>query len=372
MPLPAPAHLGCSLADVDTPALILELDAFERNIARMADRLRGTGVRFRPHAKNHKCSEIARRQMAAGAVGVCCQKVSEAEALAAGGVTDVLISNEIVGDAKLDRVCALARTIKLAICVDAADNVVALDAAAARIGVRLDTLVEVNVGGNRCGVEPGEPAAILAERVAASRHLRFAGLQAYQGSVQHKRTVPERRDAMARATERVRVTREMIVARGLACDTVTGAGTGTFPFELASGVWDEIQAGSYIFMDRDYSRNDFDASWPAFEQSLFVLTTVMSAPNAERVVVDAGTKASAFDSGMPGVWQRSGVEYVNESDEHGVLAVASGAIAPALGEKILLVPGHCDPTVNLHDWFVCVRHGVVEALWPVTARGMIW
>lgn len=372
MTTPAPASIGMPLDAVDTPALVLDLDAFERNVNRMADRLRGTGVRFRPHAKNHKCADIARRQMAAGAVGVCCQKVSEAEALAAHGVTDILISNEIVGASKLDRVCALARTVRLAICVDAAEHIVALDAAAARAGVRLDTLVEVNVGGNRCGAEPGEPACTLAEIVAASRHLRFAGLQAYQGSAQHKRTVAERRDLMVRATDCVRVTREMIVARGLTCDTVTGAGTGTFPFELASGAWDELQAGSYIFMDRDYNRNEYDATWPAFEQSLFVLTTVMSAPTAERVVVDAGVKASAFDSGMPGVWQRPGVEYVSESDEHGALAVAAGASAPALGEKLLLVPGHCDPTVNLHDWFVCVRQGVVEALWPVTARGMIW
>ncbi|MHB0964778.1 MAG: DSD1 family PLP-dependent enzyme [Gemmatimonadaceae bacterium] len=365
------ASVGVPLSSVDTPALLLDLDAFERNVARAADLLRGTGVRHRPHAKSHKCAEIALRQMAAGAVGVCCQKVSEAEALVDGGVSDVLISNEIVGAEKLDRVCALARRAKLAICVDAAEHVTSLEAAAARAGVQLDTLVEVNVGGNRCGAEPGAPALALAQAVSASPHLRFAGLQAYHGSAQHVRTVADRRAAIDRAIERIRSTRELIIASGIPCATVTGAGTGSFPIELASGAFDELQPGSYIFMDVDYSRNTFDAAWPPFEQSLFVWTTVMSKPTDTRAVVDAGLKSLAFDSGMPGVWQMPGVEYVNESDEHGVLAIAPGAQGPALGDKLLLVPGHCDPTVNLHDWFVCVRSGVVEALWPVSARGAI-
>lgn len=359
------------LSAVDTPALILDLHAFERNVARAADLVRGTGVRLRPHAKSHKCAEIALRQMAAGAVGVCCQKVSEAEALVDGGVPDVLISNEIVGTEKLDRVSALARRAKIAICVDAAPHVTALDAAAARAGVQLDTLVEVNVGGNRCGAEPGAPALALAQMVSASRHLRFAGLQAYHGKAQHIRAVADRRIASEAAVERIRSTRELIVASGIPCATVTGAGTGSFPIELASGAFDELPPGSYIFMDVDYSRNAFDAAWPPFEQSLFVWTTVMSKPTAARAVVDAGLKSLAFDSGMPGVWQMPGVEYVNASDEHGVLTIAPGAQGPALGDKLLLVPGHCDPTVNLHDWFVCVQRGVVESLWPVSARGAI-
>jgi D-serine deaminase-like pyridoxal phosphate-dependent protein len=368
---PPPAIIGQPLSTVDTPALILDLDAFERNVARMADMLHGTGVRLRPHAKSHKCAEIAKRQMAAGAVGVCCQKVSEAEALVDGGVPDVLISNEIVGTEKLDRVCALARRAKLGICVDSAAHVSALAAAAARAGVRLDTLVEVNVGGNRCGVEPGAPALALAQLIAQSDHLRFAGLQAYQGSAQHIRAVADRRAAIAGAVERVRVSRELIVGHGIPCDTVTGAGTGSFPLELESGVFDELQPGSYIFMDVDYGRNTFSDAWPPFEHSLFIWTTVMSRPDAPRAVVDAGLKAMSFDSGMPGVWRWPGVEYVNESDEHGVLAIAAGAKGPVLRDKLLLVPGHCDPTVNLHDWFVGVRRGVVEALWPVSARGAI-
>jgi len=365
------ATVGVPLAAVDTPALILDLDAFERNLARMTDVLRGTAVRLRPHAKSHKCAEIARRQMAAGAVGVCCQKVSEAEALVAGGVTDVLISNEVVGTEKLDRLAALARKARLAVCVDAAENIADVDAAAARAGVTLDTLVEVNVGGNRCGAEPGAPALALARAVAGSRHLRFTGLQAYHGSAQHIRGVDDRRAAIDRSAAMIRSTRALIAADGIPCPTVTGAGTGSFPVETASGAWDEVQPGSYIFMDADYGRNAYDAAWPAFEQSLFIWTTVMSRVEATRAVVDAGLKASAFDSGMPLVWKHEGLEYVNVSDEHGVLRVAPGAVTPTLGAKLLLVPGHCDPTVNLHDWFVCVRGGVVEALWPVSARGAL-
>lgn len=367
----APAAVGMPLAAVDTPALILDLDAFERNLARMADAVRGKRARLRPHAKSHKCAEIALQQVAAGAVGVCCQKVSEAEALIAGGVGDVLIANEVVGAGKLDRLAALARSAKIGVCVDAARSVADLDAAAARAGVRLDVLVEINVGGDRCGVEPGAPALALARAIAASGNLRFAGLQAYHGGAQHLRSIASRRDAIERAVGLVRATRESLEAGGVACETVTGAGTGTFPLELASGVYDELQPGSYIFMDADYNRNEADAAWPQFEQSLFVWATVMSRPTAARAMVDAGLKASSVDSGMPQVWKLPGVEFVKASDEHGVLVIAPGVEAPALGAKLLLVPGHCDPTVNLHDWFVCVRRGVVEALWPVCARGAI-
>jgi D-serine deaminase-like pyridoxal phosphate-dependent protein len=371
MTTPAPATVGMPLDAVDTPALILDLDAFEGNLARMADAVRGKPVRLRPHAKSHKCPEIARRQIALGATGVCCQKVSEAEALVAGGVADVLISNEVVGVGKLERLMALARRARLAVCVDDAGNAADLDAAASRAEVRLDTLVEINVGADRCGVEPGAPALELARRVAASPNLRFAGLQAYHGGAQHRRSVAERTSAIGRAVDLAASTRALLAREGLACETVTGAGTGSFPLEMASGAYDELQPGSYVFMDADYHRNEYGAAWPRFEQSLFVWTTVMSRPGAERAVVDAGLKASSVDSGLPQVWALPGVEFVKASDEHGVLRIAPGAQAPPLGAKLLLVPGHCDPTVNLYDWFVCVRRGAVEALWPISARGAL-
>jgi D-serine deaminase-like pyridoxal phosphate-dependent protein len=367
-----PAKVGMPLADVDTPALILDLDAFERNLELLDASLAGRKIRVRPHAKSHKCPKIALAQLARGAVGVCCQKVSEAEAMVEGGVPDVLIANEVVGAAKLTRLAALARRARVAVCADDASNVAALDAAARDAGVRLDVLVEVNVGANRCGVEPGEPAAVLAAKIAAARNLRFAGLQAYQGAAQHVRKVEERRAAIERAVANVKASVAAIERAGMKCERVTGAGTGTYAFEATSGVYDEIQPGSYVFMDVDYGRNEWTESGiPRFDNSLFVWTTVMSRPAAERAVVDAGLKASSVDSGMPRVAGLEGAEYVKASDEHGMLALGPGARV-AVGDKLKLIPGHCDPTVNLYDHFVCIRRGVVEDIWPITARGAVW
>jgi len=367
----APATPGMRLDEVDTPALVIELDAFERNLQRLVEAIAGR-VRLRAHAKTHKCSEIARRQVAAGAVGVCCQKVSEAEAMVAGGIGDVLVSNKIVGAAKIARLAELARQAQIGVCVDDARNVSELEAACAKAGARLDVYVEVDVGARRCGVAPGEPALALAREVVSRRHLRFAGLQAYHGAAQHLRSMTERRKAIGLAAAAARATRALIEAAGIACPRVTGAGSGSFMFEIESGAFDEIQPGSYVFMDADYARNEWAAPLPRFEHALFVLATVMSRPVAERAVVDAGLKASSVDSGLPLVWQRAGLECVRVSDEHGVIEIAPGAAAPALGEKLLLVPGHCDPTVNLYDCYVGVRGGRVEALWPIDARGALY
>ncbi len=366
------ASPGQRLDEVDTPALVVELDAFERNLRALADAVAGSGVRVRAHAKTHKCPEIARRQLAAGAIGVCCQKVSEAEAMVEGGIADVLVSNEVVGAAKVARLAELGRRARIGVCVDDAASVRQLAAAAASAGATLDTYVEIDVGAHRCGVAPGEPALALAREVAARPELRFAGLQAYQGAAQHLRSITERRAAIESAARAARDTRRLIESAGIACPTVTGAGSGSFAFEIESGAYDEIQPGSYVFMDADYARNEWAAPLPRFEHALFVLATVMSRPTAGRAVLDAGLKASSVDSGLPTVWQRPGLRYARASDEHGVIEIEPGAAAPALGEKLLLVPGHCDPTVNLYDWYVCVRGGRVEALWPITARGALY
>ena len=362
-----PARVGDALVEVDTPALLVELEPFERNLQLMTDSVLESGVRLRPHAKTHKCPEIAAQQIALGAVGVCCQKVSEAEVMVKSGVGDVFVANEVVGRSKLARLATLAKSARVSVCVDDATNVAELDAAARAEGVAMDVLVEVDVGGGRCGVAPGEPAAILAQLVAKSEHLRFAGLHAYQGKAQHLAAVDERRAAAATAITDVTRSRDRVAAAGLECRVITGGGTGTFLFECASGVYNEIQPGSYIFMDASYGRNDWDG-FPLFEQSLFVWTTIMSASSGFRVV-DAGLKASSTDSGMPRVDSWPGLEYVRASDEHGVIEITPGAKAPGLGTKLRLVPGHCDPTVNLHDWLVCVRRESVEAVWPITARG---
>jgi D-serine deaminase-like pyridoxal phosphate-dependent protein len=366
-----PARPGMREDEVDTPALLIDLDAFEANLDAMAAHLAGTGAKLRAHAKTHKSSVVAHLQIARGAVGQCVQKVSEAEALAWGGVADILVSNEVVGAPKLARLAALARICRIAICADDPSQVDALEAAAAAAGVRLNVLVEIDVGAGRCGVAPGPQAVDLAKYIASMPHLGFGGLQAYHGSAQHLRRPEERHFAIAAAAEDSRRTVEQLRQQGLDCPIVGGAGTGTFELEAASGVYTEIQAGSYCFMDADYARNLDRSGQPVglFRHALFVLATVMSAPRAGVAVVDAGHKAVAVDSGLPLIWQRPDLRYAGASDEHGKLVFAPDAAAPALGDKLRLVPGHCDPTVDRFDWYVGVRGGRVECLWPVTARG---
>ncbi|HUC70056.1 MAG TPA: DSD1 family PLP-dependent enzyme [Stellaceae bacterium] len=369
-----PAEIGMPLDEVDTPALIVDLDAFERNLDRLPQRISGSAVRLRPHAKTHKCPVIALQQVARGAVGVCVQKVGEAEAMVYGGVRDVLVTNEIVGHQKLRRLMALAHVARVGVCADDLGQVDALDLAAGEAGVTMPVYVEVNMGGNRCGVEPAAPALDLARHVADKPHLTFAGLQAYHGSAQHLRGWEERRTAIAQAADKAGHTRDLLEQNGIPCPVVTGAGTGTFEFETGSGVYTELQCGSYIFMDADYGRNlDPDgAPTKAFEPSLFVWATVMSRPTQERAIVDAGLKALAFDSGPPLVWDEPAATYERASDEHGRLAVTSATNRLHIGDKIRLIPGHCDPTVNLYDWYVGIRKNRVEALWPITARGAVY
>ena len=368
---PPPAQPGMREDEVDTPALLIDLDAFEHNLDRMAQLLAPTGAKLRAHAKTHKSTVIAQLQMARGAVGQCVQKVAEAEALAWGGVPDILVSNEIVGASKLARLAALARIARMAVCADHPAQVAAIETAAADAGVRLPVLVEIDVGAGRCGVAPGPDAVALAKRIAQSRHLMFGGLQAYHGSAQHRRSLAERQKLIEAAAQDCRRTVEQLRQQGLDCPIIGGGGTGTFEIEAASGIYNEIQAGSYLFMDADYARNLDGGGTPvrSFRHALFVLATVMSTPNRSIAVLDAGHKAVAVDSGLPEIWQRPGIRYVGASDEHGKLEIASESQAPALGEKLRLVPGHCDPTVDRFDWYVGMRDGRVECLWPVSARG---
>src|SRR6516162_7798552 len=369
-----PAEIGMPLDEVDTPALVIDLDAFERNLRGLPERISGSPVRIRPHAKTHKCPMIALKQIELGAVGVCCQKVSEAEAMVYGGVKDVLVTNEIVGRQKLQRLMSLAHSARIGVCADDAGQVRALDTAAGEAGVTLRVYVEVNMGGNRCGVEPGEPALGLARQITQAPHLAFAGLQAYHGSAQHLRGWEERRQAIVQAADKAGRTRDLLARHGIECPTVTGAGTGTFEFETASGVYTELQCGSYIFMDADYGRNlDHDGvPTKMFEPSLFVWSTVMSRPARERAILDAGLKALAFDSGPPVVCDEPAATYERASDEHGRLGISGATNRLNIGDKIRLVPGHCDPTVNLHDWYVGIRANRVEQLRPITARGVVY
>jgi D-serine deaminase-like pyridoxal phosphate-dependent protein len=366
-----PAEIGTRLDDVDTPALVVDLDAFERNLTRLAEFTRSAGVRLRPHAKTHKCPAIALKQIALGAVGQCCQKVGEAEALVRGGVKDVLVSNQVVGLAKLRRLASLARDAEIGLCFDAPEQVRSAASVAQDYGVEIGALIEIEVGMQRCGVQPGAPALELARAIADSPGLKFQGVQAYFGTAQHLPTYAERERAIKAAEHSVRDTVEMLARDGLRCELVTGGGTGTYALEAASGVWNEIQAGSYIFMDTDYGRigGRNGERFADFEHSLFVLSTVMSVPAPDRAIVDAGLKSYSGEKGPPWVHGRSDVEVVAVSDEHGRLKLGPAAERLRLGDRVMLIPGHCDPTVNLHDWYVGIRKGRVEALWPISARG---
>lgn len=368
MPMPRPTlSPGDPISAIETPALIVDLDPFEANLKTMADYARAKNVRLRPHAKTHKCAEIAKRQMALGAVGICCQKVSEAAALINAGVTDVLVSNEVIESQKLARLMALGGKARIGICVDSELGIDRLIAASAHTAAPIDVYVELDVGGKRCGVTTSADGVMLAKRIAASHALRFAGIHAYQGGAQHLRAPAERKAAIDIAAQ---LSRELVTAlknAGINVPVVTGAGTGTFIHEAASGIYNEIQPGSYIFMDRDYADNETDPTAPKFHHSLFVLTQVMSR-RADFVVVDAGLKAHAIDSGLPVIADRPDLAFDNPSDEHGIIR---GSNLPALGETLRLIPGHCDPTVNLYDWIIAVRQNHVAEIWAIDARGAL-
>jgi D-serine deaminase-like pyridoxal phosphate-dependent protein len=355
-------------------------------------------MRWRPHAKMHKSAAIALLQVQAGAVGVCVQKTAEAEAMVAGGVNDVYISNEVIARPKLARVAALARTLaqrqgQLSIAVDSLEGIrrlaqaMADDAEQQASGDthRIQVYIEIDVGQNRCGVPPGEPALVLAQEIVRHKHLHLAGLQAYHGRAQHLRTAAERRQAIALAVEAARHTRRRIAAAGIPVDLVTGAGTGSFALETASGVYGELQTGSFLFMDADYAANqasrdpsDPQHQAPAFEHALFVKSQVIST-QLTHAVCDAGHKSHAVDSGLPRVHGLD-LDYTNGGDEHGILRAHNAQTPlPALGDTVWLIPGHCDPTVNLHDHMIGVRtgpggtldSGVVERLFRVDARGAL-
>ncbi len=380
--------VGQPVSAIDTPALVLDLDAMQRNLGRMAEFARKHDIRWRAHAKMHKSSALAKLALQAGATGICVQKVSEAEVMAAGGVTDIYISNEIVAPAKLARVADLAHQLaaedgQLAIAVDSPEGVKRLAQAMneRRRGgppAVIDVFVEIDVGQGRCGVPPGRQAVDLAHEIRRHPALRFAGLQAYHGKAQHLRTPQARRDAIGQAVQDVLFTRKMIEAEGVPVDLVTGAGTGSMVCEAASGVYGELQPGSFLFMDADYAANERDPATPQFEHALFIKSQVMSS-GVRHAVCDAGHKAHAIDSGLPLVLEREPtgkLEYANGGDEHGILRPVGGnQRVPQLDDVVWLIPGHCDPTVNLHKYMIGVGDGIedgkVEKIIRVDARGML-
>ena len=368
-----PALPGMDESEIQTPCLILDLDALERNIKKMGDYAKAHGMRHRSHGKMHKSVDVQKLQeKLGGAVGVCCQKVSEAEVFVRGGIKDVLVSNQVRDPAKIDRLARLPKLgSKIIVCVDDAGNVADLSAAAQKHGTTIHCFVEIDCGAGRCGVTTTEAVVEIARAIDAAPGLEFTGLQAYQGAMQHIDSYEARKEKLDTAIAMVEDAVAGLKAEGIDCELVSGGGTGSYYFESNSGVYNELQCGSYAFMDADYGRIlDKDGrriDQGEWQNAFFILTQVMSHAKPDKAICDAGLKAQSVDSGLPVIFGRTDVEYVKCSDEHGVISDPEGVLK--VGEKLRLVPGHCDPTANVHDWYVGVRNGKVETVWPVSARG---
>jgi 3-hydroxy-D-aspartate aldolase len=358
---------------LQTPALVLDLDVLERNIARMAAHARKHRIALRPHAKTHKSAEIAKRQMAAGALGVCCAKLGEAEALADGGVPSILITSPVVTDGGMARLVALnARLETLMVVCDDAEVAGRLDRAAGAGGKRLKVLVDIDPGMGRTGIRPGDGALALIGRVADSPHLEYVGVQCYAGQIQHMESPNQRRDASLSVMKELGEFRNQVMQRALGPWVASGGGTGTFDIDPEAHVLTELQVGSYVFMDRQY--NDVwtkPGDQPPFETSLFVHTTVISANRPGLVTTDAGLKAFATDDGVPVIAHGApdGAKYFFFGDEQGGVFFSPDAGNLTRGDQIACVVPHCDPTVNLYSHYHVVRGDVLEALWPVDGRG---
>lgn len=385
-PLPALAHPGQAVDTLATPALLLQAEPFERNLQRLQAAAQRHGVAVRPHAKAHKTPAVALAQLAAGAVGICVQKASEALPFLQAGVRDVHVSNQLAGAAPAGWLARWAREgaaegVRLSVCVDDVRQVAELATAAAREGLGADAplavFVEIDIGQGRCGVPAAErdagPVRRLIEAIAAAPGLRWGGLQAYHGGAQHLRGAAERRAAADAAAGRAATVVAALQAAGLQPPVVTGSGTGTVAIDVAGGVFTEVQPGSYAFMDRDYADNGADAEGDGalrFEHALFLASRVISTAAPGQAVLDCGLKTLSAESGPPLPWPpRAGWGPIRLNDEHGVVALGPEAAPVLLGERLRLVPGHCDPTFNLHDQLVLVRGDRVAELWPIAARG---
>ena len=359
------------IADLDTPVLLLDAGALRRNIARMAEM--AARLRYRPHAKTHKSPEIARMQMEAGAVGICCAKLGEAEVMAAAGIDNILITTPVIGESKIGRLLYVRNRTAVAVVADDEANIAMLGRSAQLAGTSLDVLVEIDVGQGRCGVPPGPDAVRLARAIHSHPRLKFAGVQGYQGRIQMVGDAAERKAVTDAALDRLDETAAALAAAGLPAAVRTGGGTGSSPFDLGRESLTEIQPGSYVFMDTAYGGIGWPgAEAPPFEQALHVLTSIVSRPISGRAVADAGLKAVSSDHGPPRVADTPDATFEFGGDEHGVIRMRDRSDVPfEVGDKLHLVPGHCDTTVNLHDQYMVVEGDNIIDVWPIEARGRI-
>lgn len=369
-PIPLPRPLD--LADLPTPALVIDVDAMESNLAKMAGAHASGPMALRPHAKTHKCPLLARRQIELGAIGICTAKVSEAEAMVRAGIENVLITSPIVTREKIERLITVRRASPgVTIVVDHERNVRDLNDAAAAAGVRLTVLVDLNAGTDRTGIAMGPQAIVLTEAVVRSPALQFGGLQAYAGRAQHVHGWENRQHVSRSIMERAIALRGQIEAKGIEVPVLTGGGTGTWDIDSGLVGMTDLQAGSYLFMDVNYRNIGGRAGtvFDDFRPALFVLATAISQPVPGSMTLDAGFKAFATDAELPELRDVRGVEYGWGGDEHGILRFVAPDRKISIGDKLLLVTSHCDPTVNLYDHYWPVRGGRVTEIWPIAARG---
>ena len=363
-----PAKIGMNFDEIQTPCLVIDYDVFKNNILKMKNFVLNNNVKLRPHAKMHKSTKVAELQIAfGGASGICCQKVSEGEVFAKGGIKDILITNQITDLSKINRLTNIAKNgIKIGCCVDNKKNLIDLNESAKNKDVQIDIYIEFDCGASRCGVKSFEIIKNFILLINDSNHLNFAGFQAYNGSIQHIKNLKERKKAVVNTCKKIKELKEKFKKFS---PLITGVGTGCYDLEVAENVYDEIQVGSYAFMDLHYSSIEHDHklnNTTNFENSLFILSSVMSNAVENHAVVDAGLKSISVDSGLPKVTCEE-FEYIKCSDEHGVIHDPKNSLK--INQKLFLIPGHCDPTCNLHDWYVILKGNVVIDMWPVSARG---
>ncbi len=364
--------LGQPLVEVQTPALLIDLDVFEKNLATMRDACRARGRLYRPHGKAHKSPIIAKKQLEYGAHGQCAAKLGEAEVLVHGGIKDVLITAPVVGRRKIERLMALADiTPDIKVVVDSLQNISDLSTAAIAKHRKLKILIDVNVGQNRTGVDSPEDAVVLARQIGKEQGLELAGIQGYGGSNQHIIAFENRRSVELLALVRAVNARKAVEKAGFSVGILSVGGTGTYNIDTEVPEVTEIQPGSYIFMDSHYSSigGPDSAEFTDFGNSLSVLTTVISHPSKGRAITDGGNKALSTDESMPVPKGLTGTDYWPGGDEYGILSLKKPNRDLNVGDKVEFIPGHCDTTVNLYNVFFGVRKGVIETVWPIEGRG---
>ena len=363
-----PAEVGMDISEIQTPSLIIDFKIFENNINKMRQFVLNNNVKLRPHAKMHKSIDIAKYQIdKGGAHGICCQKVSEAEIFVRAGIKDIFITNQITDTFKLERLAKLtSKELRIGCCVDNNENLINIQKAAKRNNSLIDIYIEYDCGANRCGIKSFNEINKLIEIIKKMANLNFVGFQAYNGSIQHIEDYKKRQKEVKNTCDKIKELKAHFLKYS---PFITGVGTGCFDLEVFEDIYDEIQVGSYAFMDAHYSSLKHDRkinNSNNFENSLFILTGVMSKALKKHAVVDAGLKSIAVDSGLPKTIN-SNLEYIKCSDEHGIITDPNDILK--INDKIFLIPGHCDPTCNLHDWYVVIKDSKVIDLWPISARG---